>query len=108
MKKPVSETRRETIQDAEPVATSRRKLLRTAAMIGAGAPLILTLSPRAARAQGSWGRCSGHAADQGRADMYEHHATYGEGGFVIPYGHQWRKGEEAKRKAEHARKMRGY
>jgi hypothetical protein len=86
----------------------RREALRALAALGVAAPLMLTLRPAEARAQGYWAAPGLRDPAAGRPDLFEPQAEFGEGGWVVPYGHEWRTREEARQRAEEARRRRGW
>ncbi len=99
---------RPAAEECAPRARSRRELLRQAALLGAAAPLVVTLLPGEARAQGSWAAPGLRDPYAGRPDMFESQAKFGRGGWVIPYSYEWRRREEARLRAEEAARRRGY
>jgi hypothetical protein len=94
--------------DDAPRRSTRRRALRALALLGTAAPVLLTLRPAAARAQGSWAGGGLRDPGAGQPDLFEPVEGLEQDGWVMPYGYEWRKGEEARRRREEARRRQGY
>ena|SRR5688572_29611288 len=94
----------------KPKLMMRRELLKLGAAAGLAVPVVMTLQPNEARAEGSW-QGKNHKKEDWRADTREAFDMKGQlhqdpnQTFVFPGSYEWR--EKKREEEERRRKMRG-
>jgi hypothetical protein len=96
------------IGEKNPKTLRRREFLKFGAAAGTAIPVVLSLAPREARAEGSW---HANSRNEWRATTRESFEMKGQmhkdpnQGFVFPGSYQWR--ERKREEEERRRQMRG-